>query len=79
MNIYKVLWVDDEIDYLKPHIMFLKDKGYDLTTSTNGQDALELAKNNRFDVILLDENMPGLNGLETLGELKKINTSTSKP
>ena len=76
MNIYKVLWVDDEIDYLKPHIMFLKDKGYDLTTSTNGQDALELAKNNRFDVILLDENMPGLNGLETLGELKKINTST---
>ena len=68
---YKILWVDDEINHLKPHILFLENKNYNITTCTNGLDALKIVKSNRFDIVLLDENMPGLNGLETLGELKK--------
>ena len=62
----RILWADDEIDLLKPHIMFLKAKGYDLVTVNNGRDALELAQSEHFDLIILDENMPGLTGLETL-------------
>ena len=69
----KILWVDDEIDHLKPHILFLENKSYEVSTCTNGLDALKVIKNNRFDIVLLDENMPGLNGLDTLGELKKNN------
>ena len=67
-----VLWVDDEIDLLKVQILFLKSKGYEIETAYNGNDALELVKNNFFDIIFLDENMPGLSGLETLREIKKI-------
>ncbi|MDO7575491.1 MAG: bifunctional response regulator/alkaline phosphatase family protein [Flavobacteriaceae bacterium] len=70
MESIKILWVDDEIEMLKPHFLFLEDRGYTTTPCTNGQDALDLIKANRFDVILLDENMPGLNGLETLAEIK---------
>ena len=62
----KILWADDEIDLLKPHILFLKAKGYDLTTVSNGSDALDALENDTFSLVLLDENMPGLSGLETL-------------
>jgi DNA-binding response OmpR family regulator len=67
-----ILWVDDEIDLLKPHIIFLKDKGYDVTTTNNGHDALEIIKQKVFDIIFLDEQMPGLSGIETLMKVKAI-------
>ena len=70
MERISVLWADDEIDLLKPHILFLNDKGYDVTAATSGDEALELVEKNNFSVILLDENMPGLSGLETLNRLK---------
>lgn len=65
-----ILWADDEIDLLKPHIMFLKGKGYDVVTACSGADALELVAGQDFDLIILDENMPGLTGLETLQRIK---------
>ena len=68
-----ILWADDEIDLLKPHILFLNEKGYKIKTVTNGSDALELFKKDNFDLVFLDENMPGLTGLETLGQIKSIN------
>ena len=68
----RLLWVDDEIDMLKAHIIFLEKKGYEVTTASNGPDALDLCKNNDFDLILLDENMPGLSGLETLAGIKEV-------
>lgn len=67
-----ILWADDEIDLLKPHILFLKQKGYEVETVNNGNDALEVAKHKRYDVIILDENMPGLSGLETLSQIKQL-------
>src|SRR6056300_121829 len=70
MNLIKVLWVDDEIEMLKPHFLFLKERGYETTPCTNGLDALDLIKEISFDIVLLDENMPGLNGLETLNGIK---------
>ena len=66
-----ILWADDEIDLLKPHIMFLTQKGYDLTTVSNGLDALDMCESQQFDLIILDENMPGLSGLETLTRIKE--------
>lgn len=72
MNEINVLWVDDEIDLLKPHIMFLKQKNYNVTPCNNGYDALELFKKNNFDAVFLDENMPGMGGLEVLSEMKEI-------
>ena len=66
-----ILWADDEIDLLKPHIMFLKSRGYDVTTATGGHDVLELIEQQPFDLIILDENMPGLTGLETLSRIKQ--------
>jgi len=68
-----ILWADDEIDLLKPHILFLNEKGYKVTTVTNGNDAVEAFKNNYFDIVFLDENMPGLTGIETLAQIKNIN------
>jgi DNA-binding response OmpR family regulator len=68
-----ILWADDEIDLLKPHIFFLNEKGYKVTTVTNGNDAVESFKSNFFDLVFLDENMPGLTGLETLQQIKNIN------
>jgi CheY-like chemotaxis protein len=68
-----ILWADDEIDLLKPHILFLTEKGYKLTTVTNGNDAVDAFKSNHFDLVFLDENMPGLTGLETLSQIKNIN------
>ncbi len=68
-----ILWADDEIDLLKPHILFLESKGYTVEGVTNGLDALEIAQKGGFDIIFLDENMPGLSGLETLSKIKEIN------
>ena len=72
MSKAKILWVDDQIDLLKSHIIFLNEKGYQIDSCTNGSDALDKISNNRFDVILLDENMPGISGIETLIKIKKI-------
>ena len=69
MEKVKILWVDDEIDLLKPHVMFLESKGYSLDTVNNGEDALEMIDNESYDIIFLDENMPGLSGLETLSRI----------
>jgi len=68
-----ILWADDEIDLLKPHILFLNEKGYKVSTVTNGNDAVDAFRNNHFDLVFLDENMPGLTGLETLSQIKNIN------
>ena len=76
MDNIKILWVDDEIDLLKPHILFLEKKNYHVTTCNNGQDAIDLYKETAFDVVFLDENMPGLSGLETLSEMKEFKSST---
>ena len=70
MTPIKILWVDDEIELLRPHFLFLEGKGYLTTACNNGQDALIMLKDEIFDVVLLDENMPGLGGLETLNEIK---------
>ncbi|RZJ52736.1 MAG: PglZ domain-containing protein [Flavobacterium sp.] len=67
----KILWVDDEIDLLKPHILFLEKKNYAVTTSNNGLDAIALFEEDNFDIVFLDENMPGMSGLETLSEMKE--------
>lgn len=67
----RILWADDEIDLLKPHLMFLRSRGYDVTTATGGHDVLELIEQQPFDLIILDENMPGLTGLETLTRIKQ--------
>ena len=56
----RILWADDEIDLLKPHILFLKNKGYDVVTVSNGLDALDALDREAFNLVLLDENMPGL-------------------
>ena len=72
----RLLWADDEIELLKAHIIFLQGKGYDVTTVTNGPDAIEACRNEAFDLVLLDENMPGLTGLETLKVIKEMHPST---
>ena len=71
-NSGNILWADDEIDLLKPHILFLESKGYTVEGVTNGLDALELTQKTYFDIIFLDENMPGLSGLETLTKIKEV-------
>ena len=72
MELIQVLWVDDEINRLQPHIQFLEEKGYQVNPCTNGPDALELIRKQTFDVVLLDENMPGMDGLSVLSEIKQI-------
>lgn len=72
MDKLNILWADDEIDLLKPHVLFLRDKGYDVVTVNNGEDALEQVKLTNFDIVFLDENMPGMSGIETLARLKNI-------
>ncbi len=72
MNNINILWVDDEIDLLKPHILFLEKKNYKVTTCQSGTEAIETIENQNFDIVFLDENMPGLTGLETLSEIKEI-------
>lgn len=75
MNSIKILWVDDEIDLLKPHILFLEKKNYAVTTCNNGRDAVDLFSEENFDIVFLDENMPGMSGLETLAEIKEKKSS----
>jgi CheY-like chemotaxis protein len=75
MSKISILWVDDEIDLLKPHIIFLEKKNYSVTTCTNGADAIDLIDDENFDVVFLDENMPGISGLETLTEIKSKNSN----
>ncbi|WP_187262722.1 T9SS response regulator signal transducer PorX [Pontibacter beigongshangensis] len=72
MQRYNILWADDEIDLLKPHILFLEERGYDITPVNSGADAIEKFEERSFDVVFLDENMPGISGLETLTELKAL-------
>lgn len=72
----KLLWVDDEIDHLRAHILFLEKKDYEVLTVTNGQDAIDQCHQQTFDLILLDEMMPGLSGLETLQHIKEIQPQT---
>ncbi|MBN8694483.1 MAG: bifunctional response regulator/alkaline phosphatase family protein [Bacteroidetes bacterium] len=68
-----ILWADDEMELLKPHILFLNNKGYDVITAVSGDEALDIVKENRgIDAVLLDENMPGLSGLETLAKIKQL-------
>lgn len=75
MSIPKILWVDDEIDSLNSQIIFLENKGYSVTTKTNGYDAIEYVKENIVDVVLMDETMPGITGLQVLQQIKEINSS----
>lgn len=72
MNDIKILWVDDEIELLKPHILFLEKKNYTVNTCQSGTEVVEEVKVNNFDIVFLDENMPGLSGLETLSEIKSL-------
>jgi DNA-binding response OmpR family regulator len=66
MDQIKILWVDDEIDLLKPHILFLEKKNYHVTTCNNGRDAIDVFDEGDFDIVFLDENMPGMSGLGNL-------------
>ena len=75
MKKINILWVDDEIELLKSHILFLEDRNYSVVQCPSGQDAIEALQNQAFDIVFLDENMPGLSGLDTLTELKQINAS----
>lgn len=72
MRKIRILWTDDEIEALKPHIFFLEDKGYQLDTCSNGNDTLDLVRINSYDLLFLDENMPGLSGIETLRLIREI-------
>jgi len=74
MRKIKILWTDDEIEALKPHIFFLEEKGYEIDTCSNGTDTIDLVKQNSYDLIFLDENMPGLSGIETLRQIRQIRT-----
>ena len=71
MSNINILWVDDEIDLLKPHILFLEQKNYKVTTCQSGTEAIDVIEEENFDIVFLDENMPGLTGLETLSEIKE--------
>ncbi|WP_300748631.1 bifunctional response regulator/alkaline phosphatase family protein [uncultured Alistipes sp.] len=72
----KILWVDDEIELLKPHVFFLRQKGYDVDTCNNGYDAIDMVGDGAYDLIILDEMMPGMTGLETLPKIKEVRPTT---
>src|SRR5450759_3660111 len=74
MRKIRILWTDDEVEALKPHILFLEEKGYEIDTCSNGNDTIDLVRQNRYDLIFLDENMPGLSGIETLKFIKEVRT-----
>ena len=67
----RILWIDDEVDLFEPHLLFLRQRGYEVDTTTNGDDALALARGQRYDLVLLDEQMPGRRGLDVLSELRR--------
>ena len=75
MAVAKILWVDDEIESLQSQKLFLETKGYHVHALTNGFDAIDYVKENVVDVVLLDETMPGITGLETLSKIKEVNQS----
>ncbi len=75
-NEINILWVDDEVELLKPHILFLESKGYEVDTCNNGFDAVDMARATPYDLIILDEMMPGMTGLETLPQIKEVRPST---
>ncbi len=68
----KILWIDDEVDLLNMHILFLEQKGYKVSTTTNAQDAFDILENEKYDIIFLDENMPGISGLNALPRIKQL-------
>jgi CheY-like chemotaxis protein len=70
-----ILWVDDEIEMLKPHLKFLEQRGYSVTPVSNGYDAVNMVRSESFDMVLLDEMMPGKDGLETLQEIRQVNAN----
>ena len=72
----KILWVDDEVELLKPHVLFLRQKGYEVDTCNNGYDAIDMASEGSYDLIILDEMMPGMTGLETLPKIKEVRPTT---
>ena len=72
----KILWVDDEVELLKPHVLFLQQKGYEVDTCNNGYDAIDMAAEGGYDLIILDEMMPGMTGLETLPKIKEVRPTT---
>ncbi len=72
----RILWADDEVDLLKPYMMFLQEKGYEVVPVISGQDAIDCCRDQSFDIIFLDENMPGLTGLETLSQIKEMTPGT---
>src|SRR5436190_21049342 len=75
MAVAKIIWVDDEIESLQSQKLFLENKGYEVVAFTNGFDAIDYVKDNQVDVVLIDETMPGITGLETLAKIKEINQS----
>ena len=77
MDKIKILWADDEIEVLEPHVLFLRSKGYSVYTVTNGDDAIAKIRESFFDIVLLDESMPGKDGLTTLYEIKSRTHSSS--
>ena len=72
----KILWADDEMEFLKPHVLFLEAKGYQVELINNGSEAVEKCQENNYDIVFLDENMPGISGLETLARIKEITPMT---
>lgn len=68
----RILWADDEIDLLTPYLIYLRSKDYEVLTATNGQDAIDICRQEPLDIVFLDENMPGLSGLEALQEIKRL-------
>ena len=65
----RILWVDDEVELFKPHLLFLRQRGYQVDTATNGDDALEMLRRQPYDLVFLDEQMPGRRGLDVLIEI----------
>ena len=74
MRKINILWTDDEIEALTPHILFLEEKGYEIDTCSNGNDTIDLVRQKAYDLIFLDENMPGLTGIETLRLIREVRT-----
>lgn len=71
-----ILWADDEIELLQSHVLFLQSKGYNVTTASNGDDAIAKISEKPYDIVLLDEMMPGKDGLTTLNEIKDLRPQT---
>src|SRR6187431_2079892 len=74
MALGTILWVDDEMESLQSQILFLKNKGYEVNALSNGFDAIDYVKENPVDIVLLDESMPGITGIETLAKIKEVNS-----